>query len=254
MKYFLIVFLIVGMFAVHVSGQPNQAASNENKSAKGEAPAPSSSITKSYYESEKNPNHSDNQPPHWYASLKGPEWWLVIVGILTLFAIVYQSREMARATKAMQRSTDLQEIQLRQWVEFHEWKAVFAEGGLLRVKVHLVNPTSFPLTVHEGRVVFGHKNPITCLVAPGYFLPPRAPYVIAVEIPMTGEEVRRFNEAALRIRVEGAISHSGTLGKGKGATQSLVGYLRCGWKSCNFELESGMNPEHGGEKENQDVS
>jgi hypothetical protein len=46
-----------------------------------------------------------NDAPKWYASLKRPEWWLVVAGFLTLAALWKQAKEMRKATEAMRDNT-----------------------------------------------------------------------------------------------------------------------------------------------------
>lgn len=59
--------------------------------------------------------------PHWYTQ---PEWWLLAAAVVTFGAIVYQAREMTRATRVMERQTkatedsvqSLREIE-RPWID-----------------------------------------------------------------------------------------------------------------------------------------
>jgi hypothetical protein len=48
---------------------------------------------------------TDQRTPKWYASLKGPDWWLVVAAFLTLGILIYQGYQMRRATDAMLDST-----------------------------------------------------------------------------------------------------------------------------------------------------
>jgi hypothetical protein len=105
----------------------------------------------------------NTSPPHWYTSLQQPEWWLVVVGILTFFAIWYQSMETARAAKAMQTSVALQEAALRQWVVIEDWLVPVPnffgmEENTLEIGFTIANPTKMPLVLEEVTVSVGDHN------------------------------------------------------------------------------------------------
>jgi len=51
------------------------------------------------------------KPPKWYTPLKRPEWWLVLVGFLTLGLIWWQAKKTADAAEATQRSVAVLEAQ-----------------------------------------------------------------------------------------------------------------------------------------------
>jgi hypothetical protein len=69
--------------------------------ASGQSPTPAVGTKKNYPEATNETETTHNGPPSWCTALKRPEWWLVIVAILTGLAIAYQAREMRRATEAM---------------------------------------------------------------------------------------------------------------------------------------------------------
>ena len=107
--------IIAALFlAVAVSGKPNQTPSkrdrgSEPKSAPSTAPE-NNNITAYYAE------HPKDDSPQWYAAIKRPEWWLVVIAALTGGAIAYQAREMTRATTAMRESTDVLVTENRPWL------------------------------------------------------------------------------------------------------------------------------------------
>src|SRR5713101_4652534 len=84
-----------------MSSQPNQAPAKGKQPPEAQRQAISSPENNSttYYQAEQ----ARKDAPRWYAS---PEWWLVIIGAITAFAIWYQARETRIAAEATQRSTE----------------------------------------------------------------------------------------------------------------------------------------------------
>ncbi len=137
---------------------------------------------------------------------KHPEWTLVIVTTATLLAIIYQAGEMARSTKQMRKSVELQEVQMRQWVDIGAWDAIFSEGkamiGLaMRVRFDVTNPTNWPLTIEISATI----NTRSTFRSGVTFLSPKSPYTVDVTVALTDEEVKDFRGLGFVLPIEGHV-------------------------------------------------
>jgi len=86
--------------AAAMSGKPNNS-SDSHASNSGQK----SAISIGSNDDNQAADHSreaNNNPPKWYASLKRPEWWLVVAAFVTLFVIGWQAYETRRAVQTMQ--------------------------------------------------------------------------------------------------------------------------------------------------------
>jgi hypothetical protein len=89
----------------------------------------------------------NNTSPHWYTALERPEWWLFIAAVLTLCAIVYQSRESAKATKAMRDGIELQMESLRPRLLIGAHTSPFMDmiqGKKITVDIEFINTGEIP--------------------------------------------------------------------------------------------------------------
>jgi hypothetical protein len=105
MRQAAIVAALLCVLAVNVTSKPNEVPAKKQQSSNPQGP---SSLT--VYDENKstyNADQSDNNPPKWYAPVERPDWWLVLIAGLTGFLIYLQAREMTRATKEMQASTEV---------------------------------------------------------------------------------------------------------------------------------------------------
>lgn len=104
--------IAVCVFTCLVSAQPNQTSKNKQPCAQ-----PKESVTvvveKQEIPAEQAESKPQTEPPHWYTSLKGPEWWLFIAAVFTLGAVIYQAKETAQATQAMRDGVVMQSESLR---------------------------------------------------------------------------------------------------------------------------------------------
>lgn len=88
-----------------MSGQPNKATYNKQPPASQSHPAiVSANAPDEQNRSDKRQSKSSSYPPEWYAALKRPEWWLVILGFPTLVLIGWQAWETRKAAIAGERS------------------------------------------------------------------------------------------------------------------------------------------------------
>src|SRR5664280_1330944 len=85
----------------------------------------------------------------------------LIVGILLLLVgggtggvILYQSLQTKLATEAMQKSTKLQEVAMRQWVGTGNWRGKMdIARRALNVSFEVSNPTKIPLTFESASII-----------------------------------------------------------------------------------------------------
>jgi hypothetical protein len=145
--------------------------------------------------------------------MRNPEWWLFIVTTLTLFAIIYQSREMARATKAMRDATQLQEVGLRQWVTLSDWKCHADEGNVFRLNISykIINSTKIPLDLDFVSTSMGggerqDHGAVSWLV-------PDNPYTADITKILTTDERKQFETSSLVVPLECSIFYRDALGK-----------------------------------------
>jgi hypothetical protein len=98
LSYILIYFILsAALFTIAVTGKPNQTADQHQQSAQQK---PQSSVaSKNNDPANTYAEKTDSNPPKWYTSLERPEWWLVIVGFLTLIFIAWQAYETKLAVQ-----------------------------------------------------------------------------------------------------------------------------------------------------------
>ena len=97
-------------------------------------------------------NSEPQERPKWYRTVNWSNWALLLVGVITGFAVGWQARETAKSAKAAQRSVELQEVLNQQWLEFENWKIMGggtdAEiGTVILISFDIVNTTKMPLTI-----------------------------------------------------------------------------------------------------------
>ncbi len=235
----LAVLLVVGCLVAvtgRVSGQPNQATKNKQNPTNNAA----NTVLASEHEgAAKHTAESDNDAPHWYTPLKRPEWWLVGVGIVTFIAIWLQVKEAGKATKAMFKSIGLQETVLQQWVDVVNWRTnlivLEEQRAGVRIKVDIVNPTNFPLTLKDAKIIF--DNRVTFFFRDDCFLTPKNPYTVEASLELTKGQYDYMYGAGVRIRVEGNLPHIGSLRRLQ--PQRFCGTLTCkDGKEARFESET----------------
>lgn len=97
----LVVTTFIASFTSSMLGQPDQAH-RTNEDAASELHRPSTSIDShdTYNNPQQGPAKSSDQPARWYAPAKRPEWWLVVLGFLTLGFIGWQAWETRKAAEA----------------------------------------------------------------------------------------------------------------------------------------------------------
>jgi hypothetical protein len=145
----LTALLLALFFAGLVSASPDDNAASENGYSKDKSfigPAAKSENHSPYA-----PEESDTHSPHWYASIKRPEWLQIIVAILGIAVIAWQSWETRKAAEATRKSVELQEVGFGQWVKATDWQAYIRKRDSgqteLLISCKIINPTKFPLMI-----------------------------------------------------------------------------------------------------------
>jgi len=100
----LAIFAISALMAVSVSSQPNKTANSNQqvantKHARAAKPSPEKES-----ETDHNKAKADPDPPEWHAAIKGPEWWLVIVGFATLIVVGWQTAILGKSVSVARES------------------------------------------------------------------------------------------------------------------------------------------------------
>jgi hypothetical protein len=112
MKCAVVVAVLFCLCAIDVTSQPDKAHTKREQSAEPKSPpslpTPNSNVT-AYHAEE-----SKGDPPKWYAPLERPDWWLVLIALLTGGAVAYQAREMRAATDVMRGQLTAMQGQLGQ--------------------------------------------------------------------------------------------------------------------------------------------
>jgi hypothetical protein len=159
LKRLAIVGLLLAIAPI-MPGQPNKASDQKQESAKQGQPAalptdsPNKQASAQTYQPEANPN-----PPEWYASLKRPDWWLVLAAFSTLGVICWQSIETRKAAQGAFLNAQALITAERPWLVANFTKSqedTIPESGSLRFcwEVRNVGRTPAKLTFAAARVVF----------------------------------------------------------------------------------------------------
>jgi hypothetical protein len=104
----LAILAVVLTVAVSMSCQPNKATDQkqEHAEATNSAITAANGINKQN-RSTANETKSNSNPPKWYAAIKRPEWWLVIIAALTGIVVGWQAWETRKAAEASRDSIAL---------------------------------------------------------------------------------------------------------------------------------------------------
>jgi hypothetical protein len=278
MKLFLIIAAVGLCLAINPAQKPDQHA-NESKATSNQEREPSVVIFNDEKTSEK--TYSEPQErPKWYRTVNWSNWALVLVALATAYAVWKQAVETANAARATRESAEatqkaaeaardsvrLQERAMAQWVDITNWRSEliaadicpkYADGTVrkqLRVRVDILNQTSYPLTLTEGEIIFsnnfgGRVMRTKFYTAQDFFLTPCLPHTADVPIDISDGNLVSFEDDLLNIRIDGGFSHIGVLEKP--VTQPLVGNLVCGKSGTRFDSEMPMNPRTEEDKKHQ---
>ncbi|HTV06753.1 MAG TPA: hypothetical protein VME86_15400 [Acidobacteriaceae bacterium] len=95
-----------------MAGQPNKAPDPNQQitQPKPNHPATGQTAPEKHNEPAAHEPETGSDPPEWYAPLKRPEWWLVIVGFGTLGVVGWQTKILGISVKAAQTAADAAEM------------------------------------------------------------------------------------------------------------------------------------------------
>jgi hypothetical protein len=130
----------------------------------------------------------------------------------TSISLAKENADAAKANAdAALRGVKLQEAQLRQWIDIeeHDVRAMHADPNtgdlILKIAFQIVNNTKMVLTLKEITLRFFEDDDSVHAVVLEYTLPPENGYPISIEIPISGETLRKYNMEMLIIPVTGLI-------------------------------------------------
>jgi hypothetical protein len=193
----------------------------------------------------------DKKSPETHTGIEWANWALVVVGLVTFFAVYKQAKESGKATKAMKDSLTLQEKALEQWVELSSWRSELVRAPpdkdvlpLLLVKVEIVNKTGFPVTLKKAEICLvsvAENVRHTYFAGDNTFLPPNSPHEALIAIELTAQQVSHFQLAGIGIQVTGSFLHVGALKRP--VVQEFSGLLVCQQAKTEFIAQLHMNPK-----------
>jgi hypothetical protein len=184
------------------------------------------------------------EPPSWY---KQPEWWLCIIGGLTLIFVGWQAKATAFAAQAtresaaaMLESVRLLELGMQQSAYLTNWNVnkLKNDPRKLRFTVDLVNKSASPMTLKEGDLLVGEHTRYS--IGEATFLPPDAPMQIEIILSGVPDQISEFELGTLHLPVSGGFSHIDRI-CGKTIDQPFNGWLHCGHWGAAFHWELHMN-------------
>lgn len=165
------------------------------------------------------------EPQHWYTSA---EWWLFILSIPTLIVLGWQAKETRRAAEAARDSIRLQEAQFDQAVNLTNWRTNEPKENRLEIRVDLVNPTAFHMTLNDSYIRFRRfvDQDRKCTeygTGNNVFLPPNLPFTVNIGIALGATEQ---GAQSLSFSVTARFSHRHRVTK-REIVQELEGRLDC---------------------------
>jgi hypothetical protein len=237
--------------AINISAQPQNASPDPQDGSEHKNPI--IATRDCYHPTTYYAKYACCEPPGWYTSFKWPkwttvsDWWLVIVTALTGIAIVYQSIQMKR-------TTDLMRVQMRQWVDFENWRGalgqqpeyVIANGVIqkqpdtidLEIYFDVVNNTRIPLTLQAVKSYIADRS---FVVKESRLLAPRESYPVIVPIVLRGEQVSQFLLAQFMTGIRGTVSYKDAMKKKW--EQPFGRTVKAGLTNFSFFAASGKWPE-----------
>lgn len=231
-----IVFVLACFFAGFVTGAPNEYSPCKNAHTANQTSIGLAAKTEE--SSTKNADDSDCDPPHWYAAFKRPDGMLVLVGIATFIVIAWQAWETRRAAQDMQRSVEIQEVPLRQWLLFPNWGMDLADplndATTFKVWFDILNETSYPLTIKRVWIQI-FRQPV--YIHDRYVLAPKRSRRYATSTRLTQEQLQKRRDGVLDLIVVGNVVFEGVLKGDREVVWPLTGILRCSTVWTEFRPE-----------------
>ncbi|MGI8959157.1 MAG: hypothetical protein ACR2IV_05220 [Bryobacteraceae bacterium] len=175
---------------------------------------------------------------------------LVIVGAFAALFANRTLRAIERQGDFLREQVILMQAPHRQWIQLQNWHArCEPDRNRLLVRVDLLNPTDFPVTV-SGSITFKGNFPTKYELSERMFLPPNTPGAIDVIVDINDEQIALFNQDILDIKVKGVFSHRATVYNQTLTYQEFSGWLRCGKaKGASFRYSTHLTPEYQRDRE-----
>jgi hypothetical protein len=180
--------------------------------------------------------------PTWYEEIFEPvraNWplvavaiWGIVVARSTLLAIRWQAEETAKATKSMRDSINLQEAQMKQWVELGNWRGGNTVSrdqdgsAFLMFEFDIFNPTAHGITLGGIKWDISGQEDHIEINAP---LPPIRAHPTTLSYDLTVDQVTSYiNQTPLKLTVRATVDFTDTLGKKRDPTFVVSFHCRYG--------------------------
>jgi len=128
-----------------------------------------------------------------------------------------------------QKSRDIQEAAMQQWVNITEWESEISEDkSSLDIRFKVVNPTKFPLTIINSEMVFGLPGFTSIrIIDPGLRLVPDTPQPVRITMAISPQEALDFTVGTgIDFSVRIGLLHT-DLGPKRETPVIVSGYLTC---------------------------
>lgn len=158
--------------------------------------------------------------PSWYGFFRWPGGITTWAILLTLLAIVDQTRHVARAAKATEmaaeaslKQAELTKAGMKQWVEFINWKSDLTQGvPTVAIFFQVCNPTSYLLTVEHGVMRFTNPAKEQHFIYRPAPLAPNNPLAVEMFIPIDSFRLEAAKTGTIGFIVEGELTFVDALG------------------------------------------
>jgi hypothetical protein len=137
-------------------------------------------------------------------------WALVIVGVLTIGVIGWQSWETRRAAQASQRSVELQEVLQQQWLQIFGWRiegrdSLRGDTASLKIVMNIGNPTNVPLRIENVRAKLGDLS--YAFTVRNTYGPDEEPFRAEFPVKLNQEQISNYRQYRLVLTVTGAVTY-----------------------------------------------
>jgi hypothetical protein len=183
----------------------------------------------------------------------GATFVLMLAGIGGVIAAVKTLRAISAQGAFLELQTKILKAQFYQCLYLDNWevkkpKPEALRPQTLRVRVNLMNPSEFPITLEKGSIHLENAYNAICHVALRTFLPPKASHTIEFIVGISEEQERYFDEGnTLRFPVKGSFSHVDRI-DAREIIQLIEGVLSCGHWGTHFNWMIHMNPGYAEEE------
>jgi len=174
---------------------------------------------------------------------------LVVIGWGGVRAAFRTLKAIEAQAQLMREQVTLMQAPFHQGLEFTNWNVNPIPQAdpveKLRIRADLGNPTGLPITILEGKIIFG--NPfappdlapqIVLNIKPGSLVTPKTPYSVDVTVGLSADDATDYTNGRFEIGVRGEFFRIGPLGDRFKLKQSFLGYLSCGRWGAEFSCFS----------------